>query len=74
MNDRPDKTSDIQARLDDDKGIADALRRGVADAVRSHYLAGVPIAVWRENQVVLLSPEDMEREGLVTPFRAKGAS
>ncbi|HEX8341498.1 MAG TPA: hypothetical protein VF624_11370 [Tepidisphaeraceae bacterium] len=60
--------------MDDSVGIDEALRQGVADAVREHYLAGVPIAVWRDNRVVLLSPEEMEREGLVTPFRAKGAS
>lgn len=36
-----------------------AIKRGVRDALRRHKQAGNPIAVWRDERVVILQPEDI---------------
>lgn len=37
-------------------------RLGVREAVRDHALAGNPVAAWRDNKVVMLSPEQVLAE------------
>ncbi len=36
-----------------------AMRRGIEVALLAHKRAGVPIAVWRNNQIVLVPPEEI---------------
>jgi hypothetical protein len=44
------------------KPIEDALRRAVRHALLEHKRAGNPIAVWKDGQVVLIPPEEIEVE------------
>ena len=46
-------------RVDDIPRILRALRQAVQEALRQHKLAGNPVAVWREGQVVWIPPEDI---------------
>ena len=41
------------------KRIEEALGRAVGEALRRHKLAGNPVAIWRDNQVVWVAPEDI---------------
>jgi hypothetical protein len=51
---------DLEARLADGAAIDAAIRRAVREAVRRHKLLGNPIAVWRDNRVCWLQPEEIE--------------
>ena len=51
---------DLEVRLADGPAIDAAIRRAVREAVRRHKLLGNPIAVWRNNQVCWLQPEEIE--------------
>ncbi|TNF52459.1 MAG: hypothetical protein EP309_09185 [Gammaproteobacteria bacterium] len=50
---------DLDAILKDTKRIEQALRQAEEEALRMHKRAGNPIAVWRDGQVVWLSPEEI---------------
>jgi hypothetical protein len=39
--------------------ISEAMRRAAHDAMRQHALAGKPIAVWENNQVVWKQPAEV---------------
>jgi hypothetical protein len=41
------------------KEIEDVLRRAVRHALLMHKRAGNPIAVWRDNRVVIVPPEEI---------------
>ncbi len=41
------------------KRIEEALGRAVGEALRRHKLAGNPVAIWRDNKVVWVAPEDI---------------
>jgi len=41
------------------KIIVEAASKGVRQALRKHKQAGVPIATWRNNQVVIIPPEEI---------------
>lgn len=45
-------------RLHDTALVALALRRAVQETLRDHKRTGHPVAVWRDNQVVWVQPED----------------
>ena len=53
------KSSDLDKILADTEKIEAALRSAVRGALRLHKQAGNPIAVWRDGQVVWLSPEEI---------------
>lgn len=46
-------------RVHDVPRILRALRLAVREALRSHKLAGLPVAVWRDGRVVWIQPEDI---------------
>lgn len=57
MIDKPKK--DIDAILADGSAIDEAIKHAVRQAVRRHKLLGNPIAIWRDNQVVWLQPDEI---------------
>jgi hypothetical protein len=59
MNDVPQP--DIRERLADRVAIERALKQAVQEALELHRLRGVPIAVWRDRQVVMIPPEEIPR-------------
>ena len=54
MSDRPPAE-----RVHDKEAILKALQRAVRRALRQHKLAGNPVAIWRDGQVVWIPPEDI---------------
>lgn len=50
---------DIDAIFADGTQIDKALREAVREAVRRHKLLGNPIAVWRDNKVCWLQPDEI---------------
>jgi hypothetical protein len=46
-------------RITDIRRIQEALRLAVQDACLLHKRAGLPIAVWRDDKVVWVAPEDI---------------
>ncbi len=58
MTDLPKK--DIDAIFADGREIDRALRNAVREAVLRHKLLGNPIAVWRDNKVCWLQPDEIE--------------
>ena len=57
MNHPPD-ASPVE-RLQDVPTILRALRQAAGQAMRRHREAGVPIAIWQDNAVVRIAPEDI---------------
>jgi len=55
-----EKNTTLTERLRDARLIQQALARGVREALLRHKQAGNPIAVWRDEQVVWIAPEDIE--------------
>jgi hypothetical protein len=45
----------------DRKTIPEAVRRAVREALLSHARAGNPVAVWRDEKVVWLQPDEVFR-------------
>lgn len=52
----------ISELFDDDELIEAALREGTRAALREHKLAGNPIAVWRDGQVVWIPADEIDVE------------
>ena len=48
---------DLEQVLADKAKVENALRAAVRDALARHKKAGNPVAVWRDGEVVWLSPE-----------------
>lgn len=46
-------------RVNDIPRILRAMQQAVREAVWQHKLAGNPVAVWRDGQVVWIQPEDI---------------
>jgi hypothetical protein len=53
----PDRIREV---LNDDDAIDRAVRRGVADAIRRHRAANVPLAALKNGRVVYLDPTTLE--------------
>ena len=49
---------DIEAAFNEGTPIEEALNRGVREAVLLHRRLGLPMAVWRDNRVVWVDPDD----------------
>ena len=47
----------ITEKLRDLAGVQAALKRAARRAIREHAIAGQPIAVWRDNKVVWITPK-----------------
>jgi hypothetical protein len=58
MSERPKR--DIDAIFAEGTEIDRALAKAVREAIRRHKLLGNPIAIWRDNQVVWLQPDEIE--------------
>jgi hypothetical protein len=50
------KRIDINKALIDGKLIDDAMRDAIKEAVRVHRASGLPLVVWRNNQVTYIDP------------------
>ena len=57
MTEPPKK--DIDAIFADGTEIDRALKEAVREAVRRHKLLGNPVAVWRDNKVCWLQPDEI---------------
>lgn len=57
MSNPPEK--DIDAIFADGAEIDKAIKKAVREAVRRHKLLGNPIAVWRDNGVCWLQPDEI---------------
>lgn len=51
---------DIGALFDDDAAMQRAMNQAVREALRRHKLLGESIVVWRDGQVVVVPPEEIE--------------
>ena len=56
----PDVAPDIAALILDGDEVTRALGRAVRSAVMMHKQLGDPIAVWRDEKVVWIPPEEIE--------------
>ena len=59
MSDLPQTALTPAERADDIPRTERAMREAVQDALQRHKLAGNPVAVWRDAQVVWIQPEDI---------------
>jgi hypothetical protein len=46
-------------RVEDIPRILEAMRQGIREALLRHKRAGNPVAVWRDERVVWIQPEDI---------------
>jgi hypothetical protein len=51
--------TDLDPILSSSERIEAAVQRAVDEALRQHKRAGNPVAVWRDGQVVWLTPEEI---------------
>lgn len=59
MTDRPDASRPPAERINDHSRILDALRQAVREALLNHKRAGNPVAVWQNERVEWIQPEDI---------------
>jgi hypothetical protein len=59
MTTTPDSDLTPAERVDDIPRVLRALREAVQEALRRHKLAGNPVAVWRDDHVEWIQPEDI---------------
>ena len=50
----------INKLMTDDKGVTEAIAKGVRAALRRHKLLGESIVVWKNGKVVWIKAEDIE--------------
>jgi hypothetical protein len=54
-----EELTDLDPILNDSDRIEAAVQRAVQEALRMHKRAGNPVAVWRDERVVWLAPEEI---------------
>lgn len=59
MSEDPDLHLTPAERVDDIPRITHALRQAVREALRVHKLMGNPVAVWNNDRVEWIQPEDI---------------
>ncbi len=59
----------ISVFFDDPDKVTDALARGIREALLQHKMAGNPIVVWRDGQIVWIPPEEICVDEFKTPER-----
>ncbi len=68
---------DVAALMEDGAAVDRAMQTAFADAVRRHREAGVPMAMWEDGAVKMVSPFDIplpgEEPGDVPKRRVQGA-
>jgi hypothetical protein len=62
MSEAPDSGRTPAERVDDIPRMLAAMRQAVREALLDHHRAGNPVAVWRDEQVVWIQPEDIPAE------------
>jgi hypothetical protein len=60
-------TPNVAEILKQGKAIEDAVRRGWRDAVVLHKKLGQPMVVWKDGEVVWVSPEELDPDLESTP-------
>ena len=70
MSEAPDSGRTPAERVDDIPRMLAAMRQAVREALLDHARAGNPVAVWRDEQVVWIQPEDIPAE-LARPSEAE---
>jgi len=53
---------DIAAIFEDGRLVDEALRAAIREDILRHKAEGLPIAVWEDDQVKWIAPEDIETE------------
>ena len=54
----PEPSKDISKILADPTVVEQAVNEGVREAVRRHKQMGLPLAIWKDGQVVWISAEE----------------
>jgi hypothetical protein len=62
MSVTPESDRTPTERVDDIPRILAAMRQAVREALLDHHRAGNPIAVWRDERVVWIQPDDIPAE------------
>lgn len=62
MTESPDSRRAPAERVDDLTAILHSMRQAVHEALLQHKRAGNPLAVWQDEQVVWIQPEDIPTE------------
>ncbi len=62
MDNKPDQTKDLEALLQDDALVGTALQTAARQAIREHREEGLPLAMWRDGEVVWVPAEELEAE------------
>jgi hypothetical protein len=55
-----DNVKDIAAIFREGTQIKRALQAATREAIKQHKQAGLPMVVWQDGQIVLMSPEELE--------------
>jgi len=50
---------DIAAMMEDSRWIEDALAAASERMIRTHQMLGIPLAIWRDGRVALVSAEEL---------------
>jgi hypothetical protein len=59
MSDNPEAALPPAERVHDISRMLRAMQRAVREAIWRHKLAGNPVAVWRDERVVWIQPEEI---------------
>lgn len=59
MSDTPESKLTPAERVNDIPRMLHAMQQAVREAIWRHKLAGNPVAVWRDERVVWIQPEDI---------------
>ncbi len=51
---------DFHECFQDNDRVTRAIARGIRDAAIRHKALGVPMAIWKDNQVTIVPPEEIE--------------
>ena len=62
-----EELTDLDLILSDSNRIERAVQRAVQEALRMHKRAGNPVAVWRDDKVVWLAPDEIPVTSEPTP-------
>ena len=58
---------DIAAMMKDSRWLEDAMTAASRRAIRMHRFLGIPIAIWRDGQVVVISADEVGDDGAFSP-------
>jgi hypothetical protein len=58
-NPKVKKIKSKTSKIDFGENVDEAIKKAVDNALMTHKRAGVPVAVWRDEKVVLIQPEEI---------------